>query len=58
MEKAPGWDVTLTFEVSDKNGQVYRNTAEWIEINPKKVRLMEDILAKAQAEFVNQASSV
>ena len=51
MEK---WNATLIFKVEGK--EIYTNTSEWKNIDPKKVMLMEVMLGKLQEEFVKAVS--
>jgi hypothetical protein len=58
MQEGIKWNAKLIFEVDGCEGEIYRNTSEWIQTSPKKVALMEQLLGRVQAEFVQQASSV
>ena len=58
MPEEKRWNAKLIFEVDGGEGEIYRNTSEWIQTSPNKVRIMENLLGKVQAEFVEQASSV
>jgi len=53
------WSNTVLQEVRDGNGDVsFRITVEWPTINPAKVGLIQDLLAKSLVDFKKLASSV
>jgi hypothetical protein len=49
------WTMRVIFQVEGK--ETYTNESEWKDISPKKVKLMEVLLAKGQEEFVKRATS-
>jgi hypothetical protein len=51
------WSAEATLTVKDETGRVcFKQIAEWPVISPKKVSLIEDLLAEAQMKFKKAAS--
>ena len=53
------WKAVVTFEVENEKGlPVYKETCEWPNHSPLKIKLIENLLSEAKNKFVEKASSV